>query len=501
MLFESLESRTLFAAPSAPQEVRFAGTGPSTAQGSWKDVSNEEGYKVWRMIDGTNAWTKVATLPKNTIAFNDTGLAPSTKYVYHVVAYNNSGNSARSNFDSATTSAAPTTEPVPTPTEPPTTEPSPPTTEPTSPFLPTDLKPHRDTLNLAPVVTSTTKVVTWAQLIGTGVSSDTKYQIVPGEHFTTGTVVLSNKTNVVIEAYDPTSRPLIHYKGSDSTGRKIIDVQSTAKNVRIEGLDFTTSSRADTYVYVNGDDVTVRDIGVINPKLFDAYNDSNNFTKFICKTGSNADRVVIEHCPVPLASNYFTYLGEGSETIDVRYNTVGDCGSEHPLRSYASDVMVYGNKFSNKPNTSPPEKTRTAVNFKERERLSVFNNEFEGNLTFGPLPGSDGDPYNDARRLTTAYVFHNVIRQYATNDVFTFSPGAKDVHVEANLIYSTGGTLFNVDMADGSFPDGTYIRERGAPEVEIKNNLVIGRTGTVSSWKKGDTSKLTFDGNEARLSL
>ncbi|MDF2930915.1 MAG: pectate lyase [Chryseobacterium sp.] len=74
---------------------------------SWNDnTANETNYILERSNDGTN-FTVIATLPANTITYNETGLTPNTQYYYRVKATNASESSVY------TANASITTPPVP----------------------------------------------------------------------------------------------------------------------------------------------------------------------------------------------------------------------------------------------------------------------------------------------------------------------------------------------------------------------------------------------------
>ena len=84
--------------PEAPSELQAQARGPREIALSWKDNADDEtGFRVLR--DGE----AIATLPPDTEAYTDTGLQPSTRYCYRVVAFNEAGESAPSNEACATT--------------------------------------------------------------------------------------------------------------------------------------------------------------------------------------------------------------------------------------------------------------------------------------------------------------------------------------------------------------------------------------------------------------
>ncbi|PJJ67180.1 LamG-like jellyroll fold domain-containing protein [Chryseobacterium geocarposphaerae] len=80
---------------------------------NWSDnATNETNYVLERSNDGTN-FTVIATLPANTVSYNESGLTPNTQYYYRVKAINATESSVY------TSSASVTTPPVPSaPTKP-----------------------------------------------------------------------------------------------------------------------------------------------------------------------------------------------------------------------------------------------------------------------------------------------------------------------------------------------------------------------------------------------
>ena len=82
--------------PQAPAALAAALSGLA-ANLSWQDrSSNELGFRVYRGVDG-GALALLATLPADAIAYTDGGLAAGHRYDYEVAAFNNRGESGRSN--------------------------------------------------------------------------------------------------------------------------------------------------------------------------------------------------------------------------------------------------------------------------------------------------------------------------------------------------------------------------------------------------------------------
>ena len=66
----------------------------------WQDVTDENGYEVWRGTGGS--FTKIATLGANTNNYVNYGLTAATKYFYHVKSFDGGGSSASSNIVATT---------------------------------------------------------------------------------------------------------------------------------------------------------------------------------------------------------------------------------------------------------------------------------------------------------------------------------------------------------------------------------------------------------------
>ena len=92
--------------PSAPTALAATTAGASSIDLIWNDNSgNEDGFKIERKT-GAAAFAQVASVPADSTTYTDTGLTPSTTYMYRLIAFNDGGNSSTSNEASATTDEA-----------------------------------------------------------------------------------------------------------------------------------------------------------------------------------------------------------------------------------------------------------------------------------------------------------------------------------------------------------------------------------------------------------
>jgi len=103
--------------PVAATSLTATATSSSAVALAWHDNSNNEtGFRVER-CQGTTCtnFAAVATAPANATTYQDSGLAPSTPYVYRVQAFNTGGAATYSNTASAVTQAGPPPPPPPPP--------------------------------------------------------------------------------------------------------------------------------------------------------------------------------------------------------------------------------------------------------------------------------------------------------------------------------------------------------------------------------------------------
>jgi len=92
--------------PAAPSNLVATALSGSHVKLSWQsNSSNQTGFTIERSTDGMN-FTPVATVGSSLQTYTDAGLAPSTRYVYEVVATNAAGSSAPSNTAVVTTLAS-----------------------------------------------------------------------------------------------------------------------------------------------------------------------------------------------------------------------------------------------------------------------------------------------------------------------------------------------------------------------------------------------------------
>lgn len=106
------------ARPASPSWASSWVTGSTSGSLNWGDASNNEtGFIVQRSTDGWN-FSEAGRVGANTTTFNATGLNPSTKYYFRVVAYNGAGESGATSANNFTTWAAPQTPVVTAPSTP-----------------------------------------------------------------------------------------------------------------------------------------------------------------------------------------------------------------------------------------------------------------------------------------------------------------------------------------------------------------------------------------------
>lgn len=90
------------ATPGSP--TLSAATGTTQLTLTWSDVSNNETtFKIERSLDGTSAWTEIASLPANSTRYADPNLSTATSYYYRLYAINAAGQSSCSPVITGTT--------------------------------------------------------------------------------------------------------------------------------------------------------------------------------------------------------------------------------------------------------------------------------------------------------------------------------------------------------------------------------------------------------------
>ncbi len=93
--------------PAAPSNLVASAVSSSQIDLSWTDnADDEEGFVIEYSIDGGTTFSELITVSANTTAYSNSGLAAQTTYHYRLFAYKGTGNSAYSNFSSATTPAS-----------------------------------------------------------------------------------------------------------------------------------------------------------------------------------------------------------------------------------------------------------------------------------------------------------------------------------------------------------------------------------------------------------
>src|SRR5205814_1253647 len=90
--------------PAAPSNLAATAVSQTQINLTWRDNSGVElNYIVARSTTSGGPYTDIATLPANSISYNNTGLTANTTYYYVVRATNDTGPSPNSNQASALT--------------------------------------------------------------------------------------------------------------------------------------------------------------------------------------------------------------------------------------------------------------------------------------------------------------------------------------------------------------------------------------------------------------
>ncbi len=99
--------------PEAPVSLAATPMSESQINLAWTDPTyKEDGFIIERRKAGETDYLQAAVVGRNVVSYTDTGLAPSTTYVYRVKAYNDVGDSAYSNTAPASTFLAPAHPPA-----------------------------------------------------------------------------------------------------------------------------------------------------------------------------------------------------------------------------------------------------------------------------------------------------------------------------------------------------------------------------------------------------
>ncbi len=97
--------------PAAPSNLLAVPISSSQVNLTWTDgSSNESGFRIERAT-GAGAYSQIALVGANIVAFNDTALSPATSYSYRIRATNSGGDSPFSGTSTAVTLPLPPTAP------------------------------------------------------------------------------------------------------------------------------------------------------------------------------------------------------------------------------------------------------------------------------------------------------------------------------------------------------------------------------------------------------
>jgi uncharacterized protein (TIGR03437 family) len=90
--------------PSIPTSLRVMAVYPSRIDLSWiRNSTNETGFRIYRRLDSSSAWTLTGTTVNGSTSYSDSGLSRATNYIYRITAFNSVGESLPSNEIAART--------------------------------------------------------------------------------------------------------------------------------------------------------------------------------------------------------------------------------------------------------------------------------------------------------------------------------------------------------------------------------------------------------------
>ncbi len=105
IILEVVGDPIMLKTPAAPDQLRATSVSPSRIDLVWRNNAvDATGYRIECKIGGV--FTTIGTVGAHDTTFSHTTLLQNTQYFYHVVAYNNDGNSGFSNVASAITKSA-----------------------------------------------------------------------------------------------------------------------------------------------------------------------------------------------------------------------------------------------------------------------------------------------------------------------------------------------------------------------------------------------------------
>ena len=107
-LFIRTDSATPPNPPAAPENLQVTSVSSSSIALAWSHPSEDEtGFDLERSPDGPLVWTQIASPGGGSSEYTDTGLDPSTVYLYRIRARNNAGVSAWTDPPTSGTTSAP----------------------------------------------------------------------------------------------------------------------------------------------------------------------------------------------------------------------------------------------------------------------------------------------------------------------------------------------------------------------------------------------------------
>ncbi len=292
-----------------------------------------------------------------------------------------------------------------------------------------------------------------------------------GETFNMTATFLTPYTNVLVGAYGSGANPVLNWNSSSNGDVMVSNSAGLSDGITFENLTFqtlngTTPGSANLPMAIVARST---DIAVLNCTFDDVMYDVN--------ANGEPLGLTIQGCTSPLTNGTYGYFlwGQGSDLVALG-NTDVNSLHEHILRtSDASEVLAYGNNFTNNDG-------KGGIEIHQGDYAWIADNTVtNSDIRVGPL-GLWNEPATSNN--TDDVIEANVVN----NNCIAVDPGSHSVSIRNNVILRNSAMMININSTDSA--------GRIDQDIEIVNNTGID-TGTTGNFLKvqSHTDGIILDNN------
>ena len=277
-----------------------------------------------------------------------------------------------------------------------------------------------------------------------------------GDRFDQSTSLVVGGANVRIAAYGSGADPILRWNGA-KTQQNMVLIVDAASGAMVEDITFDSiwpGPNADRTglpyaIKVDGNDSVVRGSTFLN-------------VSYALQTNGKPTGLLVQDNDAPSAfalRSYFLW-GEGSDFV-VLGNRVANVIHEHSIRIFGVTRMLLAYNDLANPKTYSFEPSKNSLNLQWADYAYVYGNTIHGNYQLGPLGGTDGLEWKQAR------LDHLVFEaNHGIDATMRIVPGLQNSVIRNNVLEKKDENAIIIDPKEAAY-------DRTVTNITFADNTVI----------------------------